>query len=94
VEGLHSGSLARFLALVRDHWPLEQEDYQQLEAAAKEAITSGPAVVLYSLKANLPRLKRKHVKCLAFFKENPGEVLESTGQVQDRCRMELGSGRV
>ena len=68
---------------MRDHYPLEAEDYRHLEQAARAAVTSGPAVLLAGLKANLPRLKRKHVKCVAFFKENPQQVLQSREQVSE-----------
>jgi len=67
----------RFLTLVRDSYPLEDQDHRQLELTAREAVRHGPVVMLASLKANLPRLKRKHVKCVAFFKENPLEVVQS-----------------
>ncbi len=81
MEGLNSGSLEDYLSLVRTNYPLEEEDHLKLEQAARAAVTSGPAVYLTNLMAKLHGLKRKHVKCLVFFKENPELLLESGVQV-------------
>ncbi len=81
VEGLNSGSLEDYLSLVRTNYPLEKEDHLKLEQAARAAVTSGPAVYLTNLMVKLHGLKRKNVKCLVFFKENPEHLLESGVQV-------------
>jgi hypothetical protein len=92
VEGLNSGSLEDYLSLVRENYPLEEEDHLRLEQAARAAVTSGPAVYLTNLMAKLHGLKRKHVKCLVFFKENPELLLESgvqvgTATVKGKCTL-------